>query len=212
MFFVFPGSGDGRRDQLNLFNKTQPTKKRRKSRTAFTNQQIYQLEKRFLYQKYLTPADRDELASGLDLSTAQVITWFQNRRAKLKRDLEELKADVTAAKSTDDECPPVGSLLDERELFEKHGLRKCERKEDYHHEFHHRNISPVISSPGRSPIRSPVVSPARSRSSSIAQDDCEKIQNKDRIFHNDRLADDRRSPVIRSSSVNSIYSNRSSPT
>jgi hypothetical protein len=27
----------------------------------------------------------------------QVITWFQNRRAKLKRDLDELKADVTAA-------------------------------------------------------------------------------------------------------------------
>lgn len=27
-----------------------------------------------------------------------MITWFQNRRAKLKRDLEELKNDVTAAK------------------------------------------------------------------------------------------------------------------
>ena len=73
-------------------------KKRRKSRTAFTNQQIYELEKRFLYQKYLTPADRDEIASQLGLSNAQVITWFQNRRAKLKRDIEELKADVTAAK------------------------------------------------------------------------------------------------------------------
>ena len=88
----------GRRDQLNLFAKNQPPKKRRKSRTAFTNQQIYELEKRFLYQKYLTPADRDEIASTLGLTNAQVITWFQNRRAKLKRDLEELKADVTAAK------------------------------------------------------------------------------------------------------------------
>jgi len=28
----------------------------------------------------------------------QVITWFQNRRAKLKRDLDELRADVTAAR------------------------------------------------------------------------------------------------------------------
>jgi len=27
-----------------------------------------------------------------------VITWFQNRRAKLKRDLDELRADVTAAR------------------------------------------------------------------------------------------------------------------
>ena len=73
-----------------------PPKKRRKSRTAFSNHQIYELEKRFLYQKYLTPADRDEIAQSLGLSNAQVITWFQNRRAKLKRDLEELKADVKA--------------------------------------------------------------------------------------------------------------------
>jgi len=47
-------------------------KKRRKSRTAFTNKQIYELEKRFLYQKYLTPADRDEIAQALSLSNAQV--------------------------------------------------------------------------------------------------------------------------------------------
>ena len=83
-----------------MFAKTAPSKKRRKSRTAFTNQQIYELEKRFLYQKYLTPTDRDEIALSLGLSNAQVITWFQNRRAKLKRDLEERRADVTAATNT----------------------------------------------------------------------------------------------------------------
>lgn len=51
-----------------------------------------------MYQKYLSPADRDEIASSLGLSNAQVITWFQNRRAKLKRDMEELKKDVESAK------------------------------------------------------------------------------------------------------------------
>lgn len=81
-----------------MFGKHANPKKRRKSRTAFTNQQIYELEKRFLYQKYLTPADRDEIAQNLGLTNAQVITWFQNRRAKLKRDLEELKNDVVATK------------------------------------------------------------------------------------------------------------------
>lgn len=81
-----------------MFGKHATPKKRRKSRTAFTNQQIYELEKRFLYQKYLTPADRDEIAQNLNLTNAQVITWFQNRRAKLKRDLEELKNDVVATK------------------------------------------------------------------------------------------------------------------
>lgn len=101
-----------RRDQATLFGKHQPPKKRRKSRTAFTNQQIYELEKRFLYQKYLTPADRDEIAASLGLTNAQVITWFQNRRAKLKRDLEELKNDVTAAKKLPLSKTMTGSIAE----------------------------------------------------------------------------------------------------
>lgn len=87
------------RDGLTLYGQRNTPKKRRKSRTAFTNHQIYELEKRFLYQKYLSPADRDQIAQQLGLTNAQVITWFQNRRAKLKRDLEEMKADVESAKA-----------------------------------------------------------------------------------------------------------------
>jgi hypothetical protein len=34
--------------------------------------QIFELEKRFLYQKYLSPADRDEIAAQLGLTNAQV--------------------------------------------------------------------------------------------------------------------------------------------
>uniref|UniRef100_A0A336N4Z1 CSON012245 protein n=1 Tax=Culicoides sonorensis TaxID=179676 RepID=A0A336N4Z1_CULSO len=56
---------------LYLVVRAQP-KKKRKSRTAFTNHQIFELEKRFLYQKYLSPADRDEIAAALGLSNAQV--------------------------------------------------------------------------------------------------------------------------------------------
>lgn len=76
-------------------------RKRRKARTCFTNQQIFELERRFVYQKYLSPADRDEIAHSLGISGAQVITWFQNRRAKFRRDLEEMKSDVQAAKIMD---------------------------------------------------------------------------------------------------------------
>lgn len=86
------------RDPLSALAQRPTSKKRRKSRTAFSNQQLFELERRFVRQKYLSPADRDQLAQRLALSSAQVITWFQNRRAKLKRDLEEMKADVESAK------------------------------------------------------------------------------------------------------------------
>uniref|UniRef100_F7BGF7 Ladybird homeobox 2 n=1 Tax=Monodelphis domestica TaxID=13616 RepID=F7BGF7_MONDO len=75
------------------------TRRRRKSRTAFTAQQVLELERRFVFQKYLAPAERDGLAARLGLANAQVITWFQNRRAKLKRDVEEMKADVASLRS-----------------------------------------------------------------------------------------------------------------
>lgn len=57
---------------MNLFATRPQPKKKRKSRTAFTNNQIFELEKRFIYQKYLSPADRDEIAASLGLSNAQV--------------------------------------------------------------------------------------------------------------------------------------------
>lgn len=95
------------RAQMSFASK-QPPKKKRKSRTAFTNHQIFELEKRFLYQKYLSPADRDEIAAQLGLSNAQVICWFQNRRAKFKRDMEELKKDVEKSPLVQDPRDPRG--------------------------------------------------------------------------------------------------------
>ncbi|XP_074599986.1 uncharacterized protein LOC141854238 [Brevipalpus obovatus] len=87
---------DGSGDHLSIFSKGPPQKKKRKSRTAFTNTQIFELERKFMHQKYLSPADRDELALRLGLTGAQVITWFQNRRAKMKREKEETDKDLEA--------------------------------------------------------------------------------------------------------------------
>lgn len=60
------GGGGGGGNGGALFSPRQQAKKKRKSRTAFTNHQIFELEKRFLYQKYLSPADRDEVNDGFD--------------------------------------------------------------------------------------------------------------------------------------------------
>lgn len=60
---------------------------------------MLELERRFVFQKYLAPSERDGLAARLGLADAQVVTWFQNRRAKLKRDVEEMRADVASLRS-----------------------------------------------------------------------------------------------------------------
>lgn len=42
----------------------------------------------------MSPADRDRISQELSLTTSQVITWFQNRRAKQKRDVDECKSNT----------------------------------------------------------------------------------------------------------------------
>ncbi|XP_078079038.1 homeobox protein vent1-like [Mustelus asterias] len=62
----------------------------RRVRTAFTAQQIHKLERKFKRHTYLGAAERSKLAALLHLSETQVKTWFQNRRMKLKRQLQDL--------------------------------------------------------------------------------------------------------------------------
>ncbi|RXG71281.1 BarH-like 2 homeobox protein [Armadillidium vulgare] len=53
----------------------------------------------FRLQKYLSVADRSDVAEALNLSETQVKTWYQNRRTKWKRQnqlrLEQLRQGVT---------------------------------------------------------------------------------------------------------------------
>ncbi|XP_071167703.1 uncharacterized protein [Mytilus edulis] len=87
-------------------NCSDPNHKKKKARTTFTGRQIFELEKQFEQKKYLSSAERAEMATMLNVTETQVKIWFQNRRTKWKKqenisnaEAAELKLNVE--KSTD---------------------------------------------------------------------------------------------------------------
>lgn len=73
---------------------------KRRNQVRFSPNQTKALENKFSWQKYLSPEDRKILAHSLKLSDRQVKTWFQNRRAKWRRNIscsspnDDTKSDV----------------------------------------------------------------------------------------------------------------------
>ncbi|CRK87026.1 CLUMA_CG000829, isoform A [Clunio marinus] len=84
----------GEDDDDNLENSTDEPKsaKSRRRRTAFTSEQLLELEREFHAKKYLSLTERSQIATTLKLSEVQIKIWFQNRRAKWKR----VKAGLTS--------------------------------------------------------------------------------------------------------------------
>uniref|UniRef100_A0A1I7ULA0 Homeobox domain-containing protein n=1 Tax=Caenorhabditis tropicalis TaxID=1561998 RepID=A0A1I7ULA0_9PELO len=66
-------------------NAWQAWGKMRRPRTAFSSEQLVQLEKQFSDNRYLSRPRRYQLAQQLSLSETQIKIWFQNRRMKNKR-------------------------------------------------------------------------------------------------------------------------------
>ncbi|XP_053320382.1 homeobox protein Nkx-2.5 [Spea bombifrons] len=77
-------------DKRDLEDPERPRqRKRRKPRVLFSQAQVYELERRFKQQKYLSAPERDHLANILKLTSTQVKIWFQNRRYKCKRQRQD---------------------------------------------------------------------------------------------------------------------------
>ncbi|XP_069649538.1 homeobox protein Nkx-3.2 [Haliaeetus albicilla] len=72
-----------------------PKPRKKRSRAAFSHAQVFELERRFNHQRYLSGPERADLAASLKLTETQVKIWFQNRRYKTKR--RQMAADLLAA-------------------------------------------------------------------------------------------------------------------
>ncbi|XP_056650528.1 homeobox protein HMX1-like [Monodelphis domestica] len=82
-----PENGETPPGQLEAAGSLGP--RPRRNRTVFSSSQVSTLERAFQGTRYLSAGLAAWLAQELRIPTAQVRIWFQNRRKKLKRQLEE---------------------------------------------------------------------------------------------------------------------------
>lgn len=95
VLFLFPGK----------------TRTKDKYRVVYTDFQRLELEKEYHMSHYITIRRKSELASSLQLSERQVKIWFQNRRAKDRKQTKKRDGPVGSNSILQNSCGNVGLSL-----------------------------------------------------------------------------------------------------
>nr|AIB07879.1 Hox cluster protein ShxA [Cameraria ohridella] len=126
-------------------------KKTKRIRTAFTSQQMMELEQEFGRTRYLDRPRRLELAVQLSLNERTIKIWFQNRRMKEKKDRNEsLDADDIHAVDSSSEVGSTSEtiLVSDDDYYQLPApVAAASMSHQEYHESWHGSLPPGLQAP-----------------------------------------------------------------